>query len=117
MLDVREGSAQLIPVRWVSASFQEGLPPTEEADGGQNRGRAMAQACLDQQLIASARRITTGANIHRVKELIFVYEQAVSLHNCGWPSHRIYQREHEIALRRFVAKELQLRFSSSNEAD
>jgi hypothetical protein len=68
----------------------------------------VAKIHLDQQLIASARHIITGANIHHIKQLIFVYEQAVSLHNSGWPTHRVYQRQHENALRQFVAKELRL---------
>jgi hypothetical protein len=76
----------------------------------------MAKIHLDQQLIASAHRITTGANIHHVKQLIFAYEQAVGLHNCGWPTHRVYRREHENALRQFVANESQLRFSSTNRS-
>jgi hypothetical protein len=76
----------------------------------------MAKINLDQQLIASARRITTGANIHHIKQLVFVYEQAVSLHNCGWPTHEVYQSEHENALRQFVAKELQLGRSSKNRS-
>ena len=76
----------------------------------------MAKIHLDPQLIASARRITTGANIHHIKQLIFVYEQAVSLHNSGWPTHRVYQLEHETALRQLVAKELQLRSRQTTEA-
>jgi hypothetical protein len=77
----------------------------------------MAKIHLDKQLIASARRITTGANIHHIKQLIFVYEQAVSLYNSGWPTHRVYQCEHENALRQFVAKELQLRFLSNSQSE
>ena len=74
----------------------------------------MSKTQLDHQLIASVRRIITGANIHHIKQLIFVYEQAVSLHNSGWPTHRLYQHEHEMALRRFVAKELRTRFMGKN---
>jgi hypothetical protein len=77
----------------------------------------MAKIRLDQQLIATARRITTGANIHRIRELIFADEQAVSLHNSGWPTRRAYQQEHEIALQQFITKELRLRFSSSSRSE
>ena len=61
---------------------------------------------LDNALIAKARRLITGANVHRVKQLIFIYEQSVRLYNAGWPAHRVYQSEHEQALRNFVMNEL-----------
>ncbi len=35
---------------------------------------------LDHRLLYDARRLITGENVHRMKELIFAYEQAVSLH-------------------------------------
>jgi hypothetical protein len=60
---------------------------------------------LDHGLINRARHLITGANVHRAKGLIFVYEQAVLLHNEGSPAHAIYQERHEKELRRFVAKE------------
>ena len=58
---------------------------------------------LDHSLIYSARRITTGANIHRVGNLLFAYEQAVALHNGGYKGHKEYQRKHEDLLRQYVA--------------
>ena len=60
---------------------------------------------LDHILIAEARTITTGANIHSVRQLIFAYEQAVALHNAGRPAHQDYQAQHESALRTLVAEE------------
>ena len=36
-------------------------------------------AKLDRSLILEARRLTTAANVHRVKELIFAYEIAVEI--------------------------------------
>jgi hypothetical protein len=58
---------------------------------------------LDHSLIYSAQRITTGANIHRVGNLLFAYEQAVALHNGGYKGHKEYQRKHEDLLRQYVA--------------
>jgi hypothetical protein len=66
---------------------------------------SMTLVQLDYALIYSARRLITGANVHCAKQLIFVYEQAVALHNDGWPLHQIYQEEHEEALRSFVVEE------------
>ena len=59
---------------------------------------------LDHQLIFEARRMITGANVHRMKELIFAYEEAIDLHNRAWPAHRKYRREHEVRLRSYVIK-------------
>jgi hypothetical protein len=58
---------------------------------------------LDHGLIWRARSVTTGANVHRVKQMIFVYEQAVLLHNDGL--HAVYQDQHEKELRQFVERE------------
>jgi glucan phosphoethanolaminetransferase (alkaline phosphatase superfamily) len=58
---------------------------------------------LDHALIRSARSLMTGANVHRVKQMIFVYEQAVLLHNDG--SHAAYQDQPEKELRQFVERE------------
>jgi hypothetical protein len=33
---------------------------------------------LDHELVFEARRYITGANVHRVKKMIFAYEQAVN---------------------------------------
>ena len=57
---------------------------------------------LDHQLIVRARRLVTGSNVHKVKNLIFAYEQAVDLHNRQWPTHKVYQAQYELTLRRFV---------------
>ena len=57
---------------------------------------------LDQQLVYEARRLMTGANVHRLKELIFAYEQAVELHNTQWPRFEIYRVQCEMQLRRYV---------------
>ena len=58
---------------------------------------------LDLVLLHQARTLINAANVHRVKELLFAYEQAVSLHNARWPSHLRYQNESELDLREFVA--------------
>jgi hypothetical protein len=59
---------------------------------------------FDQQLLFAARHLMTGGNVHRLKELIFAYEQAVYLHNRQWAPHMIYQSESEQRLRRYVAR-------------
>jgi hypothetical protein len=41
---------------------------------------------LDHQLLFAARKLFNGANVHRLKELIFAYEQAVDLHNRQAPN-------------------------------
>jgi hypothetical protein len=60
---------------------------------------------LDHRLLHEARRLMTGANVHRLKEMIFVYLQAVDLHNRDWPSHHEYQPQHEARLRRYVMED------------
>ena len=60
---------------------------------------------LDHRLLHEARRFMTGANVHQLKEMIFVYVQAVDLHNRDWPSHHEYQLEHEVRLRRYVIED------------
>ena len=60
---------------------------------------------LDHSLINRARRLMTGANVHRVEELISAYEQAVMLHNEGSPGDVIYQGQYENDLRRFSGPE------------
>jgi hypothetical protein len=59
---------------------------------------------LDLDLIAEAQRMANGANIHRIKQLVFAYEQAVLLHNSCWPAHDIYHSECEQDLRRYLAR-------------
>jgi len=58
---------------------------------------------FDQQLLFAARRLMSGSNVQRLKELIFAYEQAVYLHNRKWPAHIVYQSDSEQRLRRYVA--------------
>ena len=60
---------------------------------------------LDHRLLHEAQRTITGANVHQLKEMILAYVQAVELHNCEWPSHHQYQREHEVRLRRYVMQD------------
>jgi hypothetical protein len=57
---------------------------------------------LDHHLLFQARRLITSADVHRAKEMIFVYEQAVDLDNRQHPSRRVYPREHEGRLRCYV---------------
>jgi hypothetical protein len=61
---------------------------------------------LEHYLLFEARRLMTGADVHRMKEMIFAYEQAVELHNSDHPSHRRYQPEHESLLRCYVVERL-----------
>src|ERR1044071_4312746 len=56
---------------------------------------------LDHRLLSDARRFITGANVHRVTEMILAYEQAVYLHNCAWGSHCKYESQHETRLRSY----------------
>jgi hypothetical protein len=58
---------------------------------------------LDHLLLAEARKAVTGANIHRIRQMIFAYEQAVALHNARWPAYRTYQKQYELELRKLVA--------------
>jgi len=43
---------------------------------------------LDYNLIFEARRLINGANVHKLQQMIFVYEIAVSLHNDSKPGFR-----------------------------
>jgi hypothetical protein len=60
---------------------------------------------LDNQLLSRARHLINGANVHRLKEMIFAYEQAVDLHNRQWPGHEIYRIENEGRLRLYVGQQ------------
>lgn len=57
---------------------------------------------LDRRLLLQAERYVTGEDIHRVREMIFAYKQAVDLHNRHWSGHRKYKRRYETLLRRYV---------------
>jgi len=60
---------------------------------------------IDWQLISSARRLITGANVHRVNTLIFQYQMAVRVSNddeTGGLDIRAQQYERE--LRALIAK-------------
>lgn len=60
---------------------------------------------VDKQLVFAARRLITGANVHRINTLIFQYETAVAISNDdkarGLGLHAI---EYERRLRNFVHK-------------
>lgn len=58
---------------------------------------------LDAQLLFDARRLINEANVHRLREMIFAYEQAVDLHNRKWTGHEIYRIHSEGRLRLYVA--------------
>jgi len=60
---------------------------------------------MDHQLICEAQRFITGANIHRLGEMILLYEMAVRLHNTGHPAHLDYENRYERELRKFVHQE------------
>ena len=57
---------------------------------------------LDYQLVYSALLFITGANAHRMKELISAYEQAVDMHNTHQPEHEIYRIQSELRLRNYI---------------
>src|SRR5262245_56287451 len=57
---------------------------------------------LDETLLFSARNLSNSVNTHRLKQMIFAYEQAVELHNQQVPRHQIYQMRSEMELRNFV---------------
>jgi hypothetical protein len=57
---------------------------------------------LDQRLISDARHFVNGADVHRVKEMILAYAQAVDLHNRQWSGHEVYQIQSELELRNYV---------------
>jgi hypothetical protein len=57
---------------------------------------------LDQHLTLPVRRILNGVNVHRLKEMIFAYEQAVDLHNRQLPNYKVYQIQSELRLRKYV---------------
>ena len=56
---------------------------------------------LDTDLINRARRLIDGSNVHRLKHLIFAYEQAVALYNSGHYSE--YDTRCENELREYIA--------------
>jgi hypothetical protein len=58
---------------------------------------------IDHELIYEARKLITGANTHKLGQMILVYELAVHLHNRSRPSHEIYNQQYERDLRTFVA--------------
>src|SRR5215813_11839572 len=57
---------------------------------------------LDHHLLFDAHGLLNGANVHRLKEMIFAYEQAVELHNRRWPGHEIYRIQSEARLRLYI---------------
>jgi hypothetical protein len=61
---------------------------------------------LDHSLLHRAQRVATGANVHQLGNLLFCYQQAVSLHNGGYKGHETYQRRAEDVLRQYVAAAL-----------
>jgi hypothetical protein len=60
---------------------------------------------IDHELVYEARKLITGANIHRLGQMILMYELAVDLHNRNLPSHKTYNQQYESELRGFVATE------------
>jgi hypothetical protein len=51
---------------------------------------------VDRTLVDLARHFITAANVHRVTQMIFVYEQAVALHNEGYDGHQVYQERFKL---------------------
>ena len=60
---------------------------------------------IDENLLFTARRLVTGANVHYLNNLIFLYQQAVRLHNANHPRYRAYDRRFEDQLRSYVASQ------------
>jgi len=60
---------------------------------------------IDTELLYTARRLITGANVHRINTLIFQYEQSVAIRNVGGLS-RIDPLKFELLLRDWVSGEL-----------
>ena len=73
---------------------------------------------LDHQLLFVARSFINGANVHRLKELIFAYEQAVDLDNRQAPKARVYRIQIELELRTYVhlRREAKLDFFTKKKA-
>src|SRR5690242_20583657 len=69
---------------------------------------------VDRQLILEAQRYITGANVHRLGEMMILYETAVRLHNCGHPAHVHYDYRYERRLRRFVFEERMKAFTQDS---
>ena len=44
---------------------------------------------IDHELVYEARKLITGANIHRLGHMILMYELAVDLHNRNLPSQAL----------------------------
>src|SRR5687767_10427841 len=65
-------------------------------------GDPMSSVRFQYEDIRQSPSIRRDANVHYVANLIFVYEQAVKLHNAGHPRHRAYQARYEEQLRHFV---------------
>jgi hypothetical protein len=57
---------------------------------------------LDQTLLADARRLRHGANVHNVNTLIFCYQEAILAEHEGRP----YRASFERSLRDFVSQAL-----------
>ena len=73
-------------------------------------------AQIDTDLIRSARELIDGANVHKVKTLICVYENSVHLHNEGpgeyFNSYIVYERQ----LREFVVNAKRIRDEAQGNA-
>jgi hypothetical protein len=60
---------------------------------------------VDRQLVFAARRLITGANVHRINTLIFQYELAVAMMNDGKTgAPKLDPYEYERRLRAIVVK-------------
>ena len=57
---------------------------------------------VDALLLARARCCVNASNVHRLKTLMFCYEEAVVLYNSGHPRHLRYDETYEYAQREFV---------------
>jgi len=66
---------------------------------------------VDFALIDAARRLTTGANVHRINILVICYEEAVRKRNQGGA----YRPEFEIALKDFVKQQTQKKNLGRNQ--
>jgi len=59
---------------------------------------------VDKELVFAARRMITGANVHSVNTLIFLYEQATAMKNDQKATFVVDPKKYEKRLQAFVTK-------------
>jgi hypothetical protein len=59
---------------------------------------------VDKELVFAARRMITGANVHSVNTLIFLYEQATAIKNDKQTTLVVDPKKYERQLQEFVLR-------------